>query len=158
ELLKNLASISSSDVNQMIKGYYVGLIEGLISPVTDLWGIAVLGERMQNLMKDLLASAFKNRKDVTQEFAELVEEAKHVGESAGNLLSWIREHPQEALTAILSAPDALSEFAERKAYELGKAGASSIVASMEAPFKKPGEEKKEEKEESDWINAPAAAV
>jgi Domain of unknown function (DUF4157) len=154
QLLKHLKDFSAPDIGELMKGYYIGLVEGLVSPITDLFGILVLGEHVNKMGKDLLVSAFNNRNQVGAEFQAFMDEAGIVKGKFADFWKDVKAHPQQALIALLNAPDALSAFAEQKAYELGKTGGSSIVASLESPWKPP----QKEEQAPDVLETPAAYV
>lgn len=155
ELLKHLKEFSIGDAPTFLKGYYIGLVEGLVSPVTDLFGLAVFGESMSNLMKDFLASALTNRNKVSKELQEVIDAIGGAAKGVGELWQKIRDDPGKALTTFLNAPEVLAHIAEEKAYELGKSGGSAIVAGLEEPWKpKP----KEEKPAPDPVKSPAAYI
>ena len=154
QLLKHLRDFAAADIPQFYKGYLIGIVEGLVSPVTDLWGIVVFGERIDRMVKDLLASIFNSNNQIGTELQAVLEAAGKLQTELDNFWKNVREHPQDALLALLNAPDALSEYAENKAYELGKAGGASIVAGLESPWKK----KEEEKSAPSFLDLPAAAI
>ena len=153
QLLKHLENFALADIAQFKKGYLIGVVEGLVSPVTDLFGILVFGERINYLMKEMAVSAFNNRHQVGAELQAVVDEVVEVRKRLGDFGRDVRKNPEQALLALLSAPEALSEFAEQKAYEVGKAGGASIVAGLEAPWKKA-----EEAPAPSFQELPAAAT
>jgi Domain of unknown function (DUF4157) len=152
-LLGRIAAMGPGDVAQLAKGYLIGLGEGIVSPVTDLFGLAVFAEHMQSLQRDLLLSVLKSRGDLTAEWQSLVNEAGLVKHSLGSVWQRVKDDPAGSLATLLSLPDAIGELAERKAYELGKQGGSSIVASLDTPWAK-----KEEATAPDLLDAPLAWV
>ncbi|GEM_PF-1510837 len=154
-LLGHVAAMGPADVAQLVKGYYVGLVEGLVSPVTDLFGLAVFGERMEGMAEDLALSAFGARSELVTDLRSLLGEAATVKKSLRKVWGKVKEDPVAALNTLLSLPDAIGDLAEKKAYQLGKQGGSSIVASIEAPWSK---DKKEEEPKPSLVTSPFAWV
>ncbi len=154
KLLDHLSDFSLSDSGELLKGYYVGLAEGVVSPLTDLFGILTLGEQLKKGGEDMLASAFNNRNRIGAEWKALVESVDEVTLKLAAFWEGVKAHPADAVLALLNAPDALTELAESKAYELGKAGGSAVVAGLEEPWQPP----KEEGPAPDPLGMPAAYV
>lgn len=154
-LLGHVAAMGPADVAQLVKGYYVGLVEGLVSPVTDLFGLAVFGERMEGMAEDLALSAFGARSELVTDLRSLLGEAATVKKSLRKVWGKVKEDPVAALNTLLSLPDAIGDLAEKKAYQLGKQGGSSIVASIGAPWSK---DKKEEEPKPSLVTSPFAWV
>lgn len=153
-LLAHIAAMTPADYLQLEKGYLVGLVEGIVSPVTDLFGLGVFVERMQNLSRDLIASAFKARGDITAEWQSLESELANVRHGVSDAWGNAKKDPTGTIVTLLSLPDAITAYAEKKAYELGKQGGSAIVASLEAPWKA----KKDEENKPKFLESPLAWV
>lgn len=158
-LLGHLASIGPKDGEQLVKGYFVGLLEGVASPVTDLFGLGVLAERLENAGVDLLFAAFSSHADISKEWQAIVQRAGSVKASARESWDGLKRDPGGTIVALLGLPDAVSGMAEKKAYELGKLGGSAIISSLLAPFdkKEKGDEKQPDPSRSPlaWIESNA---
>jgi len=153
KFLGHLKDFKALDVPQLYKGYLVGLGEGLVSPVTDLWGLVVFGEGMKNVMEDLLVSAFNRGGNFDQELKDLMKEVDNLYKKLGDFWEDVKANKLKTIAAILSAPQALEDRATDLAYDLGKKAGTSIVDGLEDPWRP----KKEEKE-PDPLRSPAAYV
>jgi hypothetical protein len=155
-LLGRVVTMGPSDVAQLVKGYVIGLVEGMMSPVTDLFGLAVFGERIQNLAKDLALTPFGATGELAGELAVLMGESSTLRKGMGKVWGKVKQDPATALVTFFSLSDVIGEFAEKKAYALGKQGGSAIVAGIEAPWGK--QEGKEKEHQPDLLTSPLAWV
>jgi hypothetical protein len=153
-LLANLARVGPSDIVEVNKGFVIGLAEGIVSPVTDLFGLAVFGERINALMRRLLISVFNATGDITAEVDALLAEVAKLRHGLDKMWEDAKKDPVKTIIAIVSLPDAVSAFAQDQAYKLGKAGGAQIVKSLESPW---ADEEKQEPEPS-FLETPLAWV
>jgi Domain of unknown function (DUF4157)/Putative RNase-like toxin, toxin_1 len=153
-LLANLARFGPGDIVEVHKGFVIGLAEGIVSPVTDLFGLAVFGERVNVLMRRLLVSVFNSTGQIGAEVDALLAEVRKLGDGVDKAWEDAKKDPVRTIVAIVSLPDALSTFAQDQAYKLGKAGGAQIVKSLESPW---AEEKPHEPEPS-FLETPLAWV
>jgi hypothetical protein len=155
-LLAAVRTFRLPDVTQLNGGFSIGLLSGIVSPVTDLFSLAVLGERVRNFLLEVLANPTSTREGLSEDINALLAEVGKLTGAAAESWKEITKSPRDALIFILKLPDQLSKQAERKAYELGKAGGSEIVNSLLQPFGLGTPEKKEEK--PSWITRTAGAI
>jgi len=153
-IVKRFLDMGGSDVLQLYKGYIVGLVEGLISPVTDLFGLIVLGESVTNIVKDALVNLLIGPGDFGKELADLEAAAGRLTVKIGEFADDVRQHPLKYLEAAVNAPDALDKKMLELANGLGESAAEWIVDSIDAPFT--GKETAEKK--PDPIRSPAAYI
>jgi hypothetical protein len=153
-LLANLARFGPGDTVDVNKGFVIGLAEGIVSPVTDLFGLAVFGERINALMRRLLVSVFNSTGQIGADVDALLAEIRKVGPGLDKMWEDAKKDPIKTIVAIVSLPDAVSAFAQDQAYKLGKAGGAQIVKSLESPW---AEEKQHEPEPS-FLETPLAWV
>ena len=142
------------DAGQLYKGYLVGLLEGLVSPVSDLFGLVVLGESIKNMLEDGIVRLLTGPGNYQKEWQELLVAAQGLGGSMGEFWKELHDNTAKVLLGILQAPEALDAKAMELADGLGRQAASAIVSGAEAPWK--GEKKQEA--EPDPVKAPAAYV
>ena len=154
KFLNRMLSMGVSGFGQLAKGYYIGLVEGLASPITDLFRLGVLMEKLKGLGEQLalqiLIKIFTNHSALA---ADLAKVTGKVGEIKDQLAAaWInaKNNPVETIVGILDAQEHLGDFAREQAHDLGRAGASALVASFTSPF----EPKKEQAPEA----APSLAT
>jgi hypothetical protein len=138
--LSRILSASPKDALRYTGGYALGLVEGIISPITDLFGLAVFGEHLRVILEDLLISAINRRGDLTPGLRQVQGFLTALGKGWAAAVSQLKKNPQTVFEALLALPDKLSAQAERMAYSLGRKAGAELVASLEAPW----EEKKEE--------------
>lgn len=158
-LLGHVAAMSREDYKQLAKGYLTGLLQGVASPVTDLFGLAVFVEKLNDMGREFAISAFTSKTDVSAELHAVLQSAKDTKDAVAKAWKEMRDDPTATVAALLSLPDRLNELAEQKAYQLGKQGGSAIVASLEAPWSG----KKDEPDASPslplaWLESKAKAV
>lgn len=156
-LLTRLSTFSSKDAPELIGGYWLGLVEGLISPITDLFSLAVLGEQMQALAQQLLVSAISRREELTTEAQDLVKVGiQGVREGVAKTIKGFREKPLETLKGLMDLSNIVAEHAERFAYDAGRKAGKEIIKGLEAPWQQ--EEQKKEtpsllKQPMGWLQA-----
>jgi Domain of unknown function (DUF4157)/Putative RNase-like toxin, toxin_1 len=155
-LVASLRAFRLPDVGELQRGFGVGLLSGIVSPVTDLFGIAVLAERLRNFLIGLLVNPASAREGLAADVDALLAEVGKLSEPAAQAWQEITKSPMDALIFILKLPDRLSDEAEAKAYGLGKAGGTAVVDSVLQPFGLGAPEKQEEK--PSWLTSPAAAL
>jgi hypothetical protein len=153
KFLNHLSDFKTADVGELYKGYLWGLGRGLVSPVTDLWGLVEFGESAQKMFNDLLASAFNNAGNFDKELHELIAEAGNLYKYLVDLWDDVKNNKVRTLVALLNAPQALSQKAVDLAYDLGKRAGTAIVDGLEDPWRAPKEEAA-----PDPLQLPAAYV
>lgn len=135
KLFEHLKKMELKDIGELQKGYMVGAVEGLVSPVTDLYGLLVFGEKMNNLMQDAMLKAIANIGHIGPEAKALLDSAGTLATSLGEFIAKVRKNPTEVILAVLNAPEALERQAIELAKRLGREGGSAIVSSLEDPWK-----------------------
>lgn len=153
KLLAQLKKITKDDLGELYKGYVIGAVEGLVSPVTDLYGLLVFGETMHNMMQDTMLKAIANIGKAGPEAKALLASVGTFATSLGEFMAKVRQNPSEVILAVLNASDVLEAKAIEKAKQLGREGGSAIVASFEEPWKA-----KKEVAAPDPLKSPLAYV
>nr|BFD94104.1 hypothetical protein KitaXyl93_54640 [Kitasatospora sp. Xyl93] len=125
--LKELAT--PKNMAEFVLAYEAGAILGLVSPVTNLFGIAVLAEQMQRMAIDLGRAAWEHPK-------ELMAEARALGTEFQNFLN----NARNTLTAaeLLKHVVELSDTVEKAAGAAGSRAAQAVALHFS------GKEEKEE--------------
>jgi len=138
-LLWNVLSLGPVEMAKALGTYQIGLIEGALTPATDLFGMAVFGENVRNTVFGLARSAYNNADQIGPELRALLAGVDQLEQTARDSLSEFVNDP-EALGALLSLPQAAYALAQRNAYDLGKAGGLQVMAALESPWKQETEE------------------
>ena len=132
-LLLNFVNLGAGGVAKAAVGYNIGLVEGMASPLTDMFGMAVFAENARNMLWSLAKSAYNASDQIGPEIQALLDQADVLATSADTALRAFVNDP-DALKTLLSLSEAASVRARTKAYELGQAGASKVVKALESPW------------------------
>jgi hypothetical protein len=142
-----LKEFSITDIPAMVGGYVVGLLQGVVSPITDLYSIAVLLEKVRDFGLKLVQSAISGAGGLKQELDGVLSALAGAAGSLGAAWRKLKEHPKDTLMMLLGAPGLTNDVmgtVEGVAQTMGHQAGTSIATSLESPFA----EKKEEKKES----------
>jgi hypothetical protein len=143
-LWAHLSVMSSGDAGQLGKGFGIGLGEGLFSPLTDLFGLAVFGERVLGMERMLLVSVLASKGDLSAAAQWLAQEAAALSPDFRAALTRLKsQSAAETAAAILELPDAMTGVAVQKAHEFGVDAAKQIAAAMDSPWHPAQDEKQE---------------
>ena len=153
--LSRLAGYSLKDSLKFTGGYAVGLVEGIVSPITDLFGLAVFGEHMRVMAENLLLSGISRRGELAEDLRQLFPSLDEIQKGIDAVVASIRDKPVEVLKAVMTLPQRLSAQAEEMAYSLGRKAGAEIVKSLEEPW---SEKKTEEAPGPDFLRQPLAWV
>jgi hypothetical protein len=161
-LWANLSIMSSGDAGQLAKGFGIGLGEGLFSPLTDLFGLAVFGERVSALEQTLLVSVLAYKGDLSAAATWLAKETTALRQDLHIALAKLKsQSAAETVTEILELPDALTGVAVQKAHELGVEAAKQIASALD-PSRHPVQEQEASpsftKTPLAWLQAKAGAL
>jgi hypothetical protein len=163
-LWAHLSVMSSEDAGQLAKGFGIGLGEGLFSPLTDLFGLAVFGERVFGMERMLLVSVLASKGDLSAAAQWLAQEAAALSPDFRAALTTLKsQSTAETVAAILELPDAMTGVAVQKAHEFGVDAAKQIAAAMDSPWH-PAQDQKQEGSPSlldtplAWLQAKAGAL
>jgi hypothetical protein len=131
-LRDHFASLSISDLPDLYLGWRIGLLEGMISPLTDMFGLLVLGERLLGALGGAIARARTAGLDLTGEAESLmVSFAGLVGTTWERLDAELHQRPLTIVRDILGLPSALAGAARGQAFEFGEAAGEEIIKSLE---------------------------
>lgn len=145
DFLRAMLSVGVGDVAQLVKGYYVGLVKGLVSPVTDLFSLAVLAEKIQLLGPRILASVLADPSGLAADAQAVLAKVGAVAARVGDAWQNAKNDPAAAILGILEAQGRLEEFAKQQARNLGKAGATAVIDRLTGPLTpKPAEKPADE--------------
>lgn len=114
--LKELAT--PGNMAEFALAYQAGSVLGLISPVTDLFGIIVLAEQMQKMAKELGLAAWEHPE-------ELIAKARSLGDGFRNFLAEAGKNL--SAVELLKHLGEVSDTLEKKAGEAGSSAAHAVV-------------------------------
>lgn len=144
----HVKDLSLRDVPAIIGGYVVGAIQGLVSPITDLWSIAVMMEQIQDFGEKLLQSALLQasalKADLDGVLAALVPLAGPL-RNAFNFMKGSKLDILKMLLGFAGSQNGMIDKMEGVAHSWGNKGGKEIAKSLEEPWE---EKKKEEPKRS----------
>jgi hypothetical protein len=141
-LWANLLTITPKGIAQVLIGYEAGGLEGLLSPIGDLFGLAVFEEQVEAMARQVLISILKSKGDLSGAAEALATEAAGLAEQIAHGLASLKDRPaKETIADILELPDALAGVAVQKGYDFGVQAGKDIAAALEAPWQAEQEHK-----------------
>ncbi|HEV7310304.1 eCIS core domain-containing protein [Ensifer sp.] len=155
KLLRNLGTFKAGDAPSLAVGYSVGVGLGLVSPITDLYGIITFAEQLRNMGIKLAMSGWAKASALAQDLGALATEFSNATSGLSTFLASLKSDPMGSLMKLLSLPGAITEGAEGLARELGRKGGREIADEILSPWSK---EKKPEQKAPDPLMSPAAAL
>ena len=143
-LAARIVTMSPSDALQLVKGYLIGLAEGIVSPVTDLFGLGVFAETILNVVHEVVGSVYAMGGKLTAETEAVRNAAKRLSDNVGQVWERIksanlRQLASGILGAVSSLPAKAGDMAERLGAEAGEA----IIGGLESPWEKEEPEEEE---------------
>jgi hypothetical protein len=133
--LQELKSVKN--MAAMYGGYMVGLVRGVLSPLTGLFDLAVFGESMQHMAIQLGANVLKGGMALLDDVNALREGFSNFAASAAAKLKELKSKPLEMISSLVQA---IGEAAKQKATAAGRSAAAAIVKALESRFEeKPSE-------------------
>ncbi|MEX8521101.1 MAG: DUF4157 domain-containing protein [Leptothrix sp. (in: b-proteobacteria)] len=140
ELLgKELKKFSTTDLPALVGGYLTGLVRGVVSPITDLFQILVLGEQARDFADKIAQSALSNGGALAAELNEIGAAVSQLVAPLSSVWATMRANKLETLRMLIGFADTQGTMVrqmEEVAASLGRAGGTSIAKALEAPWKK----------------------
>ena len=131
----HLLTITPKGIAEVVIGYEAGGLEGLLSPIGDLFGLAVFEERAEAMARQVLISILKSKGDLSGAAEALATEAAGLAEQIAHGLASLKDRPaKETIADILELPDALAGVAVKKGYDFGVQAGKDIAAGLEEPW------------------------
>ncbi|ABE61701.1 hypothetical protein Nham_0825 [Nitrobacter hamburgensis X14] len=149
---KKFKSFSITDVPDLIKGYLVGVFEGVVSPITDLFAIGVMVEQLNAFVTNLVSSAISKAAELANELKGLVDVLAGLGKPIKEFFLGLKSNARETfkmLVGMLNSNGGLVEKAIGFARSIGRTQGAAVAKSLESPW----EEKTKQPEEK-----PAGAL
>lgn len=140
----HVKALSLKDVPAIIVGYVVGAGQGLISPITDLWSIAVMMEQIQDFGRNLLQSALTNGSLLKAELDGIYAALTRLVGPISNAFNFMKGNKLDTLKMLLGfagSQSGMTEKMEGVAHSWGEKGGKEIAKSLEDPWE---DKKKEE--------------
>jgi hypothetical protein len=124
-------------------GYLWGAVQGLVSPIVDLWHLLKFAFVTQiNAVKWLIEKGrqyFKNPASMSQQGQEIMQAIAGIQEDLGKIFQKFIDNPRQAIQELNTWLDDMMKAALGKAREAGRSIAESIFAFMELEWNAMGE-------------------
>lgn len=145
ERLKQKAStFSLRDVPAFIAGYMQGVVQGVISPITDLFSIGVLLEQGNEFAGKLADSLLSGKVDLEAELRAVWTALKGMAGSVGKTLKGMKDQPLNTLKMLLEfamSQGPMMAKLEEMAAGAGRSGGQAVAKSLEEPWEEPADKK-----------------
>lgn len=136
-LATRAAAMTPGDYAELAKGYVLGLIDGIVSPVTDLFGLGVFGEQVLNAMAGFAESVLNRGGQLGAELKAVTDAAGKLIHGAGEVWKHIHDTDGKQLVKqIMGFASSLPAKAQEEARQLGQSAGSAIIAGLESPWEK----------------------
>ncbi len=133
KLFWNVLSLGPGELAKAGVTYQLGVIEGAVTPATDLFGMAVFAENVRNTLASLAVSTYNASDQIGPEIRALIASTSELTQAARDSVSAIVNDP-DALNTLFSLPQATYALATRNAYDLGKTSGLKVMAALESPW------------------------
>ncbi|MFD5913097.1 DUF4157 domain-containing protein [Streptomyces massasporeus] len=118
---------TSKSLDEMQTAFSAGSAAGLVSPVTDFFGLLVLGEHLRHFAESLAIGLLKNETDLIEEAKGLAKDfGDLLGSMADTLAAMFKEHPE----GLVGLYQHLEQEGVRRAGEQGRLAARKVIGSM----------------------------
>jgi hypothetical protein len=134
QFVRNMRKMSTSPwlIASFAAGYWTGIFEGIVSPITDLFNLMVFAEQMSSLGREMAANAFANRKGLASEAGELGLAFLKLPEKA---IESLRKVGVMEIMELMNARRGFTvQFAENTGRSFGKSLADSLNAAWNEPL------------------------
>ncbi|NVD72550.1 DUF4157 domain-containing protein [Duganella sp. BJB1802] len=148
---KHLSEFSLKDVPALLSGYVQGVIQGVVSPITDLFSLFVLMEQGRDFAAKLAESALFGKSGQQAELDAILQSIAELVAPMRAVVQEMKSHPLATLKSLLefaSSQGPMMGKMEDMATNAGLSGGKAIALSLEEPWEK--KEKKEEPKFSIW--------
>lgn len=148
---KHLSEFSLSDVPALLSGYVQGVIQGVVSPITDLFSLFVMLEQGRDFAAKLAESALFGKSGQSAELDAILQSIAELVAPMRAVVQDMKSHPLATLKSLLefaSSQGPMMSKMEDMATNAGLSGGKAIAKSLEEPWEK--KEKKEEAKLSIW--------
>ncbi|GJI93337.1 hypothetical protein RugamoR57_00550 [Duganella caerulea] len=148
---KHLSEFSLKDVPALLSGYVQGVIQGVVSPITDLFSLFVLMEQGRDFAAKLAESALFGKSGQQAELDAILQSIAELVAPMRDVVKEMKSHPLATLKSLLefaSSQGSMMAKMEDMATKAGLSGGKAIALSLEEPWEK--KEKKEEPKFSIW--------
>ncbi|MFJ4358966.1 DUF4157 domain-containing protein [Streptomyces massasporeus] len=127
-LSANFAELTTSkSLDEMQTGFSAGSAVGLVSPVTDFFGLMVLAEHLRHFAESLVIGVLKNETDLIEEAKSLAKDfGDLLGSMADTLAGMFKEHPE----GLVGVYQHLEQEGVRRAGEQGRLAARKVIGSL----------------------------
>jgi hypothetical protein len=134
---KKLGSFSIRDLPSLMQGYVVGVLEGIVSPVTDLFQIGVMLEQLNDFLMKLASSAMSRLGELVQDLKGVLSALPEAVRPIREFFNGFRKKSKEAfksLMELLAGNQSLVDQAAGMAHSIGKTQGAALAESFESPW------------------------
>jgi hypothetical protein len=129
---------SPTDILAFSGGYRIGVLEGLVSPITDLWHLLKFSVETQLRMIRWVANEgadfFRDPAGFKQHALALLDSFDAVLQEAGDTVVRFLKNPIEGLKQIKGLLDAIMSAARSQARDIGQGVAEAVFQFLELPW------------------------
>jgi hypothetical protein len=132
-LFKAIKGFKAKNIPEVMVGYTAGAIQGVVSPITDLFSLAQFVEHMGRLAVNFLSGPLAKHKDLVDDIKNLLPTSASLTTALSTSFAKFKEHPLDTIGAIMAAPFNMSVAAEKKAFQFGAQHGREMIDSMVEP-------------------------
>jgi hypothetical protein len=138
ELLgEKFKSFSITDAGDLSNGYGVGVIEGVVSPITDLFAIGVMVEQLSAFVTNLASSAISKAAELAQDLKGVVDALASLGKPIKEFFQGLNARETfKMLGGMLNSNGGLVEKAIGFARSIGRTQGAAVAKSLKSPWEK----------------------
>jgi len=132
------------DIPAFLSGYVQGVIKGVVSPITDLFSIAVLMEQGHDFAWKIAQSALSGKGELEAELNSLLASLQGLAAPIKTALKGMKDKPLEtlkSLVAFATSQGTMIAKLEEMAAGAGRSGGQAIAKSLEDPWEEPADKK-----------------
>ena len=134
---KKVEALSWRDYPALVKGYLVGALEGIVSPITDLFNIGVLIESLIDFTSNLAISAITRAVELAGELKGITDAISKLGQPIKDWLKGLRKDARGTFHMIvdwLGSSGSLADKAVGIARTVSRSQGESVAKSLESPW------------------------
>jgi hypothetical protein len=134
---KKVKGFSAWNIPELVQGYVVGVLEGVVSPITDLFAIGVMVEQLNDFAMKLASSAMSRAAELVQDLNGVVASLVQSVGPIKHFLLGLRQNPRETfkmLMGVIGSNGSLADRAVGLARSVGRSQGAALAKSFESPW------------------------
>lgn len=131
------AEFSLRDIPEIYQGYEIGVLEGVVSPITDLFGLGVMIEQLVAFVGKLASSAITKAEELALELNGVIASLTALDGPIKTIFKQLREggaRTLELLKEMFRGNAGLADRAVGIARSVGRTEGAAIAKSLESPW------------------------